>query len=85
MRIPTPTIIEPGMHPCSELADYLAFVVARYHFDTARGAAITYPVEDVGLIIWAEFDDVGNLGVHPAVGYPGPPVVPPRAAASSRP
>lgn len=71
LQFPEPRLIAPGSHACSELADFLAFIVARHHLDASRESEnAAYPLEGAGSVVWARFDPAGSLQAKAAVGYP---------------
>ncbi len=64
-----PRSITPRSHACSELADFVAFVVRRFHLER-RQKNVSYPLENLGKVMWAEPNAAGDLVVQPHVGYP---------------
>ncbi len=69
ISLEAPRSIAPRSHPCSELADFVAFVVRRFHFERGR-KSLSYPLENLGKVMWAEPNAAGDLVVRPQVGYP---------------
>jgi hypothetical protein len=64
-----PTTAPKGTTMEMEIADLLAFVVARYFFRLLQKKPTEYPLESFGEVLWGAFTPT-RFGTHPAVGFP---------------
>ena len=70
IEIPEPEFVEPASHPCLELADFVSYVIARYHFLKWQNKSIEFDPSNLGLATYIGFNKNGDLIWRRQEGYP---------------
>lgn len=71
LDIPEPAFVPPGSEPALELADFLSFVVARYHHCRWQKIAPEVDPDRLGSISYSAFEPRnGDLVVRASAGFP---------------
>jgi hypothetical protein len=70
IEIPRPRFVKPGSHPCLELADLVAWVVARHHLDSWRGNEPQIDAGSFGPVTYMGFEQTGDLLFSRQIGFP---------------
>lgn len=70
IEIPEPEFVEPGSQPCLELADFVSYVIARYHLLKWQNKRIELDPFNLGLTTYIGFNKNGDLIWRRQEGYP---------------
>ncbi|NHE56407.1 DUF3800 domain-containing protein [Cyclobacterium plantarum] len=71
IEIPEPKFIQPGSTPLSELADFISFIMARYHFRIFDNKKPEIDPKLLGNVMYMTFSDNGKkLLYQTQTGYP---------------
>lgn len=68
--IPEPLFIKPASHICSELADFVCFVVAREFRQRMKNLPIDYNSERLGSVFYSWLDSKDRYVQHRRIGLP---------------
>jgi hypothetical protein len=68
--VPDPRFVEPGSHPCLELADFISFWIARYHLRKWQGKESEVATERLGRINYLGMTKNGNFYSVQQKGFP---------------
>jgi len=68
--IPEPQFVKPASHPCLELADFVAYIVARYHLERWQGRPPTLDPSMMGRVTYLGFQRSGTLVYSIQEGFP---------------
>jgi len=70
IEIVPPHFVPPGSEPCLELADFVSYVVARYHYTRWLKLQLDYDPARLGAITYLGFGASGDLRFHRTKSYP---------------
>ena len=70
VEIPEPQFVPPASQPCLELADFVSYVIARYHFMKWQDKEIRMEPINFGLATYVGFNRKGDMRWERQVGYP---------------
>lgn len=70
IEVPEPQFVPPASHPCLELADFVAYVVARHHLDVWRGKKSETDPAELGPVTYLGFNPRGELVFGRQAGIP---------------
>lgn len=70
IEVPEPEFVQPGSHPCLELADLVGYVAARYYHHRWRGSTVEWEPKRLGKVMYAGVDGNGDLIYHRGDEYP---------------
>lgn len=70
IEIPEPKFVQPGSHPCLELADFVSFVVARFLLRRLENKSIEFDPSRLGKVFYMTQRPNGDLVQTRQVGYP---------------
>lgn len=70
IEVPEPEFVEPASHPCLELADFVSYVIARYHLLKWQNRKIELDPFNLGLATYIGFNKNGDLIWRRQGGYP---------------
>jgi hypothetical protein len=68
--IPEPRFVQPGSHPCLELADFVSFWIARYHLHKWQRREPEFETDRLGRIFYLGVRNNGDLGYWTRKGFP---------------
>ncbi len=70
IEIPEPKFVVPASHAGLEIADFVSYVIARYHLRKWQGKDIEIDPASMGLVTYLGYDDQGHLIWRRQEGYP---------------
>lgn len=70
IEIPEPEFVQPGSHPCLELADFISYIVARYYHCRWNNLPLEWDPQKLGKVTYAGFENSGDLRYQRCAGYP---------------
>lgn len=56
-----PVFVKPGSLPCLEIADFVAYVMARYCFKRFKNETVDLPLKKLGNINYLDFEKGGDV------------------------
>lgn len=70
IQIPEPKFVQPGSHPCLELADFVSFIIARYLWLLRKGKEVEFDPARLGKVFYMVQRQNGDLAQFRQIGYP---------------